>query len=139
MGLDTSHDCWHGPYSMFMQWREWVSEQIGLPLYMMQMYNGEHGKGVHPVGNDGGVIPWSVISHPLVPLLAHSDCNGRLRWWECKDISLALLQLIRETENIDGKFPESNRACYDSMHGACKRFAIGCIKAYKAREDVIFR
>ena len=21
MGLDTTHDCWHGPYSMFMRWR----------------------------------------------------------------------------------------------------------------------
>ena len=20
MGLDTSHDCWHGPYSAFMRW-----------------------------------------------------------------------------------------------------------------------
>ncbi len=33
MGLDTSHDCWHGPYSQFMRWRTWLAflELLAIP------------------------------------------------------------------------------------------------------------
>src|SRR5690606_32189044 len=31
MGLDCSHDAWHGAYSAFMRWREKLAEVAGLP------------------------------------------------------------------------------------------------------------
>lgn len=31
MGLDTSHDCWHGAYSAFHRWRQKLAEVAGLP------------------------------------------------------------------------------------------------------------
>lgn len=35
MGLDTTHNAWHGPYSSFNRWRHWLAEQIGIPLELM--------------------------------------------------------------------------------------------------------
>jgi hypothetical protein len=29
MGLDTSHDCWHGAYSAFMRWRSELCRAAG--------------------------------------------------------------------------------------------------------------
>lgn len=29
MGLDTSHNCWHGPYSAFARWRNDIARVIG--------------------------------------------------------------------------------------------------------------
>ena len=31
MGLDTTHDCWHGAYSAFMRWRQEIARIAGLP------------------------------------------------------------------------------------------------------------
>jgi hypothetical protein len=31
MGLDTTHDCWHGAYSAFMRWRRKLAEVAGYP------------------------------------------------------------------------------------------------------------
>ncbi len=36
MGLDTSHDCWHGAYSAFMRFRTEVAKAAGIPLRLMQ-------------------------------------------------------------------------------------------------------
>ena len=30
MGLDTTHDCWHGPYSSFMQFRRVIAKAVGI-------------------------------------------------------------------------------------------------------------
>lgn len=42
MGLDTSHDCFHGPYSQFMRWRLFLAKQIGIPLGMMRGFNSRY-------------------------------------------------------------------------------------------------
>jgi hypothetical protein len=31
MGLDTTHNCWHGAYSAFMRWRQEIAKAAGLP------------------------------------------------------------------------------------------------------------
>jgi len=31
MGLDTSHDAWHGAYSAFMRWRTEIARCIDVP------------------------------------------------------------------------------------------------------------
>lgn len=38
MGLDTSHDCWHGAYSAFMRWRRAVAKAAGIPLDLMENF-----------------------------------------------------------------------------------------------------
>ena len=36
MGLDTSHNCWHGAYSAFMRWRQEIAKAAGIPLMLME-------------------------------------------------------------------------------------------------------
>ena len=38
MGLDTTHDCWHGAYSAFTRWRTKLAEAAGIPLFLMDGY-----------------------------------------------------------------------------------------------------
>lgn len=35
MGLDTTHGCWHGPYSAFNRWRETLARAAGIPVRLM--------------------------------------------------------------------------------------------------------
>ncbi|WP_145077090.1 hypothetical protein [Poriferisphaera corsica] len=135
-----------------MHWRKWLAQQIGLPLRMMDGFcdaliteeefddfptsNMELWKAVRNSVADRA-IPWAVIDDPLVPLLSHSDCEGRLHWYECKAIAIRLGQILRTIEN-DTNPILPQRACADGMYAATKRFAVGCMKAYRSREDVLF-
>ena len=170
MGLDTSHDCWHGPYSQFHRWRHWLAGKIGLPLGLMQGFVSQvpdaetmkvlerrltYGCGepmdeiaavrdTCEAATQGVPISWWAIADPLRILLSHSDCDGRIRWWDCKAIAIRLAQVYRTTTTRDD--PEwrgcripYHRGCYDGFRAATLRFAAGCLRAYRAREDVIFR
>lgn len=195
MGLDVSHDIWHGPYSQFHRWRNWVAQQIGLPFELVagiapELPTLEQRKkltwfGEHALLRDVGAFQDQNLldklvqgyttqidlnlmrGHPLYYIFAHGDCNGRLRWWHCKDIAIFLSQLLRETESDEtenlersyayqledlktyrpnpgwenlARFPPVpiRRGVYDGYWMATKRFALGCMKAYKAREDAVF-
>lgn len=62
MGLDTSHNCWHGSYSSFRSWREAVARAAEYDE--LSSYHGYGGKRIWPEGD------------VLVTLLNHSDCDG---------------------------------------------------------------
>lgn len=180
MGLDTSHGCWHGPYSQFMRWRTWLAKEAGVPLELMEGFykwewdaddlkfdrdynrltrdHDDYTRGVCWYDTLAGfkalgrAIPWNT-SDPLAKLLHHSDCNGSIKWWNAKPIALRLTQIIR-TATDDTKYPtydegpkagqliwshwRDGRGCYDGMMPATKRFAVGLVAAYKAREHVRF-
>ena len=73
MGLDTSHDCWHGGYCSFMAWRTKVAEVAGYgDIRLMQGFGGDR--------------QWP-DDDPLVHLLLHSDCEGELDWEVCAAIA----------------------------------------------------
>lgn len=81
MGLDTSHDCWHGSYTSFHKWREWVAEKAGLPpLDTMEGFGGE--------------TPWRGIKTPLRYLLNHSDCDGQISGSRLLPIAEALEAIV---------------------------------------------
>ena len=45
MGLDTSHNAWHGAYSAFMTWRKKIAHLAGFPpLELMEgfYYENDH-------------------------------------------------------------------------------------------------
>ena len=148
MGLDTSHDCWHGGYTAFMVWRRWVAERAGYPpLDMMRGFQMEgqelplwieasglrYGFGKHkPIRP----ISWQPMAgDPLAILLSHSDCDGRIRWWDAEGIARRLLEVVREVkEDPDPREPHEAR-----FATAALRFARGLLRAHAAREDVEFR
>lgn len=163
MGLDTSHDCWHGSYGAFMRWRTWLAQQIGLPLSFMEGfcdYVGFDEDDVEKIGEAGlpwpqaghasflfrGAaalpIPWSIIADPLKVLLHHSDCGGRIHWYECKPLAMRLARLYRDCNGVPGAYKGGEhltRGVYDGMLPATLRFIRGLMEAHRAHEDVMFQ
>jgi len=77
MGLDTTHNCWHGPYGAFHNWRCKLAEVAGLPnLELMDGF-------------------WDVLKYdPLHLLLRHSDCDGVIPWAQCGEIADSMEKLL---------------------------------------------
>ncbi len=154
MGLDITHDCYHGGFHTFNYWRIWLAKQIGLPLDMMQGHTGYYvtteevdairkqlgadcyneplhsGYQVLRHMQDCKGISWQSISDPLKILLDHSDCDGCIRWHNAGKIALRLLLIIRQSKDD----PD-----YSQWYETTKRFALGCCQAYQQRENILFR
>lgn len=116
MGLDTTHDCWHGSYSSFGRWRVALTQAAGLPsLNEMAGFS----KGSAP-------LSWEPYrSDPLVLLLDHSDCDGELAAEDCGRIADRLDELLPS-------MPQEWRQ-------ATAQFSVGLRAAAAAGEDVEFR
>jgi hypothetical protein len=142
---------------MFHRWRTWLAAQAGIPLGVMAgfskwQYEQSDADALPPgdckreaiqaLVDLGEPMPWAALDgDPLVCLLSHSDCDGKIPWWKCKALALRLTGLYRDTAGNDklghGGL-DCRRGCYDSMRRATIRFALGCLKAWKAREHVVF-
>ncbi len=157
MGLDTTHDCWHGPYSMFMRWRIFIAKQVGIPLLLMEGFykhqwtNNEldFDRDYYSITrlNKSGQIYWETLdgfsqlgkpiswemmeSDPLTILLKHSDCDGKIKLIDCLPISFRLEQILK-------KIPHLDRGTYNGEISATKQFIAGLKKADCAHEDVLF-
>ena len=119
MGLDCSHNAWHGAYSAFMRWRKKIAQVAGIPpLQLMEgfyfrldgseglatLYHGPQtgkphfGDGSAPLFADIDAalpIKWEALApSPLHALLAHSDCDGEIEAGECAKIADALEAII---------------------------------------------
>ena len=78
MGLDTPHDCWHGPYSSFNRWRNRVAQAAGYPVgtpdgdYMTQVL-----LDYSPYTHENYFGKWEIApAEPMIVLICHSDCDG---------------------------------------------------------------
>lgn len=115
MGLDTTHDCWHGPYSYFNAFRAQIAKVVHIDLHAMYGF--------------GGDVPWSSIrDEPLVILLNHSDCDGEISPAD----AAALARRLREIIPLIPDHP-------DDVRGDAIKFATGCEAAAASNEYVEFR
>lgn len=116
MGLDTSHNAWHGPYSSFNRFRTMIAEKIGIKLEDMEGF--------------GGNKSFSEVNHPIVPLLDHSDCDGELSVEECKSI----------VEGIDLILSDFNVKTDEDVYFVryMKQFSDGCKLAISRNENIQF-
>jgi len=114
MGLDISHEAWHGAYSAFMTWRTKIAEIAGLPpLQLMEGFydplppNERQLPTLYPGITTNGYshslkslderlpIKWECLKpSPLHELLYHSDCDGEIEWANCAAIADELEKLI---------------------------------------------
>lgn len=117
MGLDTTHDAWHGPYSSFHRWRTALCAAAGW------------GKLDERVGF-GGETPWD-LTDPLTKLLHHSDCEGSIAAEDCAAIADRLKELLPALSDEESSlwFSDAEKA---------RRFIKGLRKAARAGEDVEF-
>lgn len=117
MGLDTTHGAWHGAYSAFNTWRTEVAKTIGITLKDMKGF--------------GGITEWD-NTHPLTPLLSHSDCDGELSAEDCLITANALEHILKLYVDKDfsghiGSFREKT-----------EQFINGCMLAHEANEPLEF-
>jgi len=118
MGLDTSHNCFHGPYSTFNRFRRSLAQQIGIELYDYYGYN------------ENGTKNLDDIEHDLMPLFNHSDCDGVLTVEECKRIVNGFNQVLENFDDIiEADFDFKDRII---------KFRDGCLEAIEKNEVVEF-
>jgi hypothetical protein len=118
MGLDTTHNCWHAPYSSFSEFRHSLGRQIGIDL---DEYIGYGDKGTKNLTD---------IQHDLMPLFNHSDCDGELSVEESK-------QIVKGLNNILDNFNEEVKSSYNFKENIIQ-FRDGCLDAISKNEIVGF-
>lgn len=121
MGLDTSHDCWHGPYSAFNRFRKKIAEVAGYGN--LDDYEGFGGAKQFPEGD------------PLVVLLNHSDCEGSIEAKDCAPLADRMEQLLPALIAADGPLYPGSQGSYT---WAAERFIKGLRLAASENEPVEF-
>ena len=117
MGLDTSHNAWHGPYSSFNRFRYWLAARIDINL---DDYKGYEEKGSKYL---------TTINHPLVYLFNHSDCDGKIHPKKCKQIA----------DGIDSVLKTITRAPENEyFYNHAIQFRDGCLSAFENNEHIDF-
>ena len=143
MGLDTSHDCWHGPYSSFMHFRMAIANHVGLPLRLMQGFIDDKDLGDVKIPGQQGIaaIPWSVLKpDPLWGLLNHSDCDGIILHGDCHPIAERLHDIAAEMESNPPDEQHGSMVGYSSKYliQQVRQFEIGLRLAASVGENVDF-
>jgi hypothetical protein len=152
MGLDVSHDAWHGAYSAFARFREKLALLAGIPLPVMQGFfdpsewTWPFTQGDQIVGLKKGALPFRLEralmflplkwdryeSDPICALLNHSDCEGTIDVKDLLPLAARLRELVEknEDENLGGHCP--------SWKEAAIQFAEGCEAAAAQNEPLDF-
>lgn len=116
MGLDTSHNAWHGPYSSFGNFRKKLAAHIGINLDSMEGF-----------GGDGR---WEFIEDDAKILLSHSDCDGDIQPDDCRKLAIRLRQILPTLPQEENSFL--------SMYAQVETFAKGCELAASKNEILDF-
>lgn len=120
MGLDTSHDCWHGAYSSFHSFRFWIAKVAGIDLDKMQGF--------------GGNKPFPTKKkEPLVILLNHSDCDGDIKWKDTLPLATRMEELLKL---VKPKVKKNSEEEY--FKDKLEQFIEGLKSAHELGEDVDF-
>jgi hypothetical protein len=125
MGLDTSHDAWHGPYSSFNTFRKWLASKINVNLDEYIGYGGAN-----------ATKELTSIDHKIMPLLNHSDCEGELKPAECLQIAEGISDILKNISKEEVEHPENNWQFSD--YNKAIRFRDGCLLAHSKNENIEF-
>ena len=149
MGLDTSHDCWHGGYGVFMIWRKALAHAAGLPpLDFMEGFYDDQVRAVFSADSgpftwhrtmwtQGLPIRWSCLRPDvLYELLDHSDCDGELKAHICAPLAERLDRLYWVMDGWKEDDPYFKRR--EDYMTWTERFAAGLRDAAEANENVEF-
>jgi hypothetical protein len=145
MGLDTSHDAWHGAYSSFSLWRNALAEAAGYEMDYVRVDPWGTARP-EPQGIDWDALceispglygDWPDgydIGDPLLYLLAHSDCEGEIHPREGRLLLERLKELLPKLEGKD----EVGFARGWTPYGKTEQFIEGLQAAVDAGEDLDF-
>ncbi|MCG7607129.1 hypothetical protein [Mycobacterium sp. CnD-18-1] len=147
MGLNTTHGCWDGAYGGFAYFRELVGKAAGLP-HRDSRYGGQmldidwetvthrqimgHWDRKAPTVESTGIYD-PPITDPVLYLLVHSDCEGKLR----RGYLPALKARLEELEPAyDRLVARQQQGAY--LGGRLRLFIDGLADAIEAGEHVEF-
>lgn len=127
MGLDTTHDCFHGAYSSFGRFRKSLAKAINLELDNMCGF----GKTPDPnsvnfiLDKKPEVIFWEDIPYDdLHILINHSDCDGVIEHKDCLKLADRMKEIIPQLE--------------EEYKDRAEQFIEGLLLAHDQNEDVEF-
>lgn len=126
MGLDTTHDCWHGPYSSFASWRGELAKAAGRETdaegdctVVVDAYEWCNFQGL-----------WRhEPEDALDVLLVHSDCDGYLFPHQLPRLAQRLEELL---PSIGDEWRCITQRFIDGLRGACRR------ESYRGLDGVPF-
>lgn len=125
MGLDTTHNCWHGPYSKFKRFRDAVA------VAARDYYGYEPDFEVHPArAYQGWWDEEHEASNVLDVFFVHSYCDGYIFWQDQKPLADKLLPLVPLLGTEGG---------YNDWGKLLLQFILGLNKAYEDGEIIEFR
>lgn len=135
MGLDISHDAFHGAYSAFNRFRQFILESIG---------------GSYPPHKDKSLDNecwyWETENLPLKDyeglkiFFGHSDCDGEISSDMCKKIVDELESIMPQMEKYAKEIEAVGHIKSAGGYMAVvNRFINGCKKAYENGECLEFR
>ena len=140
MGLDTTHEAWHGAYGAFTRWRHALARAAGYEVYEIRPGRDEtfidwgHTEERNYYG-EWDSIPCGIKGpDPLLILIVHSDCDGHIEPHHCALLAgrlTELLPLIPEDEDGGGHL--------GNVRAKTEQFIAGCIAAATAGERLEFR
>ncbi len=141
MGLDTSHDCWHGAYSAFTRWRHHIAEAAGYQIMPVKYEDGMMIDTImlewHRYSPEKELMGiWDETPHdPLIVLFAHSDCEGKIFPAQAAPLADALEALLPK---IPDDAVSGHIGARGGYVGVTKKFIAGLRAAVEAGEPVDF-
>lgn len=118
MGLDTTHNCWHGAYTAYWRWRRGLMELTG-----------KFELGDRRWDYIGPKEEWTLYA-PLGYLMSHSDSDGTIPVTHQIEIAACLERLI-------SIYPDADWGGHVGFwHEKTKQFADGLRLAHSLGEEV---
>lgn len=129
MGLLVSHDCWHGAYSAFTTWRNKIAEVAGYQVTRI-VWDEDRYNPPQPVIDWGHVTKAQLMGEweetpddPLLVLIAHSDCEGKIHPEQAEPLADRLEELLprlpdEEVRGHIGHWREKTQAFIDGLRDA---------------------
>lgn len=158
MGLDTTHNAWHGPYSSFNNFRRQLAKHYGIPLDLMEGFYADKDEvfcnpfyfaekeltelSYFSIKRVKDYLPlkWDNFKpNAIHELLYHSDCDGYINWVACGKIAKELRKVLTEIEKDEAAEPITpQRAMYNGFYNAVEQFMKGCQLAFDSKERLEF-
>lgn len=143
MGLDTSHDAWHGSYSGFSSFREQIAKTLNLVdedgRYYPTLFS-EVDDSTYPLRQEVEQITdyqgnWDEPApDPILYLLAHSDCDGIIRNEHLGPLIKRLEDVLAVEQEPDPLQEREQERFLERV----QRFIDGAQDALDAGEDIDF-
>ena len=121
MGLDTTHNCWHGSYSSFNRFREAIISAASPLDFMHGPEVGDVDFGKYVLHNYAGW--WNegerASKDPLEVLIVHSDCDG---WIFPEDADPLADRLEEFIERVDADWQSRVREFINGLRSAADQW-----------------